>query len=78
MAARGLDIPDVNHVINFDFPNNSIDYIHRTGRTARANKTGKVTNLISKRDTILADRIKWALNNDLPIESITKDSKMIP
>jgi superfamily II DNA/RNA helicase len=40
VAARGLDISDVKYVINYDYPNNSEDYIHRIGRTARAENTG--------------------------------------
>jgi superfamily II DNA/RNA helicase len=40
VAARGLDVDDVKFVINFDYPNNSEDYVHRIGRTARAGSTG--------------------------------------
>lgn len=46
IAARGLDIADVSHVINFDEPANYTDYIHRIGRTARAQKTGKALTFI--------------------------------
>ncbi|MEK7572677.1 MAG: DEAD/DEAH box helicase [Patescibacteria group bacterium] len=47
VAARGLDIPNVTHVINFDIPANYEDYIHRIGRTGRANKTGTALTFIS-------------------------------
>eukprot|EP00792_Barthelona_sp_PAP020_P008372 TRINITY_DN3216_c2_g2_i1.p1 TRINITY_DN3216_c2_g2~~TRINITY_DN3216_c2_g2_i1.p1 ORF type:complete len:243 (+),score=64.17 TRINITY_DN3216_c2_g2_i1:136-864(+) len=45
--ARGLDFPNVEHIINYDMPVNARIYLHRAGRTARANKTGKVYSLIT-------------------------------
>jgi len=50
IAARGLDIPGVSHVYNYDIPDDSTQYIHRIGRTARAGEDGMVVNLISHRD----------------------------
>lgn len=47
VAARGLDIPDVSHVINFDTPQTYDDYVHRIGRTGRAGKTGKALTFVS-------------------------------
>jgi ATP-dependent RNA helicase DeaD len=47
VAARGLDIPHVSHVYNYDIPAESKEYIHRIGRTARAGKEGKVVNILS-------------------------------
>ena len=44
-AARGVDIPGVEHVIQAEFAGNAVDYLHRIGRTARAGATGRVTNL---------------------------------
>lgn len=50
VAARGLDLPDVSHVFNFDVPVNSEDYIHRIGRTGRAGKTGRAFMLVTSAD----------------------------
>ncbi|MEI8339871.1 MAG: DEAD/DEAH box helicase [bacterium] len=47
VAARGLDIPNVTHVINYDVPENYEDYVHRIGRTGRANKTGVALTFVS-------------------------------
>ena len=47
VAARGLDIPDVSHVINFDQPNSYEDYVHRIGRTGRAGKAGQALTFVS-------------------------------
>lgn len=48
VAARGLDIPDVSHVINFDVPATYEDYVHRIGRTGRGNKNGKALTFIEQ------------------------------
>ncbi len=50
VAARGLDIPHVSHVYNYDSPKTSIEYIHRVGRTARAGKKGKAITILAERD----------------------------
>ena len=54
VAARGLDIPHVTHVINFDLPTDIDDYVHRIGRTGRAGKKGLATAFFSEKDTGLA------------------------
>lgn len=66
LAARGLDVPQVDHVVMFDFPLNALDYLHRSGRTARGvggdrTGNGRVTALISKRDKVLANAIEQAV-----------------
>lgn len=53
VASRGLDIPEVDLVINYDVPRNPDDYIHRVGRTARAGKKGEAITLIGQRDVAL-------------------------
>ncbi|PPD81347.1 hypothetical protein GOBAR_DD21721 [Gossypium barbadense] len=73
LAARGLDL-DVNHVIMFDFPLNSIDYLHRTGRTARMGAKGKVTSLVAKKGLLLAERIEAAIRKNESLESLTVDN----
>lgn len=54
MAARGLDIPHVAHVINFDLPNDIDDYVHRIGRTGRAGKSGLATAFFNEGNTNMA------------------------
>jgi superfamily II DNA/RNA helicase len=46
VAARGIDIPNVSHVINYDIPQTYDEYIHRIGRTGRANKTGQALTFV--------------------------------
>jgi ATP-dependent RNA helicase DeaD len=58
VAARGLDIPAVSHVFNFDIPQDSDRYVHRIGRTARAGRTGKAVTLIVPREVSLLKTIE--------------------
>ena len=51
VAARGLDIPDVSHVFNFDVPHHAEDYVHRIGRTGRAGRSGAAFTLVTASDT---------------------------
>ncbi len=51
VAGRGLDIPDVTHVINYDTPSTIVSYCHRIGRTGRAGKFGIATTFLTETDT---------------------------
>ncbi|MGN6424976.1 MAG: DEAD/DEAH box helicase [Asticcacaulis sp.] len=57
VAARGLDIPDVGHVFNFDVPHHADDYVHRIGRTGRAGRTGEAYLLLSPADEKNFDKV---------------------
>ena len=58
VAARGLDIPDVSHVLNFDVPTHSEDYVHRIGRTGRAGRSGVAITLVTGDDMKYIDQIQ--------------------
>lgn len=66
VAARGLDIKNVTHIYHYDVPKNSIEYIHRIGRTARAGEKGKAITLLTKPDHDNFRRVQS--NNELEIE----------
>jgi ATP-dependent RNA helicase RhlE len=66
IAARGLDIPRVGHIINFDMPETVEDYIHRAGRTARGNATGIVSTIGTWMDKAIIKEIETTLGEDLP------------
>jgi ATP-dependent RNA helicase RhlE len=66
IAARGLDIPRVRHIINFDPPETVEDYIHRAGRTARGTATGIVSTLASWIDKMRIKEIESTLGEELP------------
>jgi superfamily II DNA/RNA helicase len=57
VAARGLDIPDVSHVFNYDVPHHADDYVHRIGRTGRAGKTGQTFMIVTPADSKGLDKV---------------------
>merc|ERR1712178_119864 len=65
VASRGLDIPSVDLVINYDIPKNSKDYIHRVGRTARAGRAGRAVTLVTQYDIETFQRIEHFLGKKL-------------
>ena len=70
IAARGLDIPLLPHVINFDLPNISEDYVHRIGRTGRAGASGEAISLVSADETSFLLAIEKLVGLKLPIEIV--------
>jgi len=75
LAQRGLDLPNCEHVINFDFPLNSIDYLHRAGRTARFGEPGRVTSLVKKGDKALSKAIERCTQLGKPINELSSDRR---
>ncbi len=66
IAARGIDVPRVRHIINFDMPENVEDYIHRAGRTARGTAHGIVSSIATWLDKPRIKEIEQTLGEDLP------------
>lgn len=77
VASRGLDIPAVDCVINFDLPTNSKDYIHRVGRTARAGRSGKAITLVTQYDVELLQRIEGVIGKKMSEFPHDKEQVMI-
>src|SRR5690606_28201717 len=57
VAARGLDIPDVSHVFNYDVPHHADDYVHRIGRTGRAGRLGETFMIVTPADDRSLDKV---------------------
>lgn len=68
VAARGLDIPDVSHVFNFDVPTHAEDYVHRIGRTGRAGREGVAITLIAPSDKKYIDAICTLIDTKIPYQ----------
>ncbi|MDY6416748.1 MAG: DEAD/DEAH box helicase [Succinivibrio dextrinosolvens] len=70
VAARGLDLPDVTHVYNFDMPANAAIYVHRAGRTARAGEKGVVTTLVMANEITFLEKIERYTGKDIEKRAI--------
>jgi len=77
VASRGLDIPHVDIVINFDIPTHSKDYIHRVGRTARAGRSGRSITFVTQYDVELYQRIEQLISKQLPLYSTEEEEVML-
>src|SRR5277367_4147215 len=70
VAARGLDIPAVSHIFNFDVPFHADDYVHRIGRTGRAGRSGHAYMLATPRDTKAVEAIEKLIGNTIPARTM--------
>ena len=66
IAGRGIDVPGIEHVINFDIPENVEDYIHRAGRTARVDREGIVSTIATWQDLMMVRTIEEAIGQTIP------------
>ncbi len=73
IVARGIDISEVTHVINFDLPEVPENYMHRIGRTGRADKKGIAIAFIAPKDAEGRDRIEALMNYKIPVETLPED-----
>jgi ATP-dependent RNA helicase RhlE len=72
IAARGIDIDDLPHVVNYDIPNVTEDYVHRIGRTGRAGADGTAVNLVSLDEEGFMQAIERYTKQDIPVEVIAE------
>lgn len=69
VAARGLDIPEVSHIFNFDMPHHAEDYVHRIGRTGRAGRSGAALTLVAPADKKSLAAIEKLIGRTIPWDS---------
>ena len=73
VSARGIDIPDVNFVVNYDLPDKAENYVHRVGRTGRGVKKGTAISFCSKEEQVLLEEIQGFLDKPIAVITITKN-----
>jgi ATP-dependent RNA helicase RhlB len=73
VASRGLHVPDVSHVINYDVPDDPEDYVHRIGRTARAGAAGDSITFACESYAMSLPYVEKYIGRAIPVQSITKD-----
>ena len=70
VAARGLHIPDVSHVFNYDLPQDAEDYVHRIGRTARFGASGEAISFICEQYAYSMPDIEQYIDQKIPVQTI--------
>ena len=78
IAARGLDVESISHVINYDMPDTADAYIHRIGRTGRAQKTGDAFTLVTSEDEDLIKKLERIMGQPLPRETLDGFDYTVP
>ena len=78
IAARGLDIDGISHVINYDMPDTADAYIHRIGRTGRAKRTGKAFTLFTPDDHAVVQKIEQIMKQKLPQQTLPDFAYDVP
>ena len=78
VAARGLHIPDVSHIINFDLPQDREDYVHRIGRTARIGASGDAISFACEEYVYSLPEIEDYIGQKIPVEPVTEELLMEP
>ena len=73
VAARGLHVPDVSHVFNYDLPQDAEDYVHRIGRTARVGKDGDAISFACENYVYSLPEIEAFIGHKIPVEAVTDD-----
>jgi ATP-dependent RNA helicase DDX47/RRP3 len=76
VASRGLDIPSVDLVINYDIPSNAKDYVHRVGRTARAGRAGSSISVVTQYDVELFQKIEFLIKKKMELYQIEETEVM--
>lgn len=74
---RGLDLPSVDVVINYDVPTSSKDYIHRVGRTARAGRSGKSVTIVTQYDVEMMQRVEAVIGKKMELWPTDEEEVML-
>jgi superfamily II DNA/RNA helicase len=70
VAARGIDVPNITHVVNYDLPKFPEDYVHRIGRTGRAGRNGIAVSLVNHAESVNVRRIERFTKQTIPVDVV--------
>jgi ATP-dependent RNA helicase DeaD len=76
VAARGIDVDHISHVVNFDLPDDVASYVHRIGRTGRAGRAGRAISFVTPRERRRVKRFQQVLGVSIPKEQVASDAQI--